>query len=53
MMVMWNEGKYHADLYKNKHFKKKASVMIYSDDWELYNQLVQAVETVINEGDVE
>ena len=45
--------KYQADLDKIKHFKKKASVMIYSDDWELYNQLVQAVETVINEGDVE
>jgi hypothetical protein len=45
--------KYQADLEKVKYFKKRCSVLIYSDDWELYNQLVKAVETVIGDGDVD
>ena len=45
--------KYQADLEKVKYYQKKCSVLIYSDDWELYNQLVKAVETVMNDGDAE
>lgn len=46
--------KYNAHLEKcAKYYQKKCSVQIYSDDWELYNQLVKAVETVINDGDVD
>jgi len=44
--------KYQAELKKEKYYREKCSVRIYSDDWELYNQLVKAVEAVIN-GDVE
>lgn len=45
--------KYEARLKKRKYYQQKCSVQIYSDDWELYNQLVKAIKTVINDGDID